>query len=99
VVDWKRVLMAKLAVDQREIRLSLSGDVAREAEAQGLLDSASLEALLREELRRRRVDRLFEAADRLAALPGSPLSEAELNAEIAAVRSRRSAIGPGASGR
>lgn len=91
--------MAKLALDHREIRLSLPGDVAREAEALGILDSASLEGLLREELRRRRVDRLFEAADRLAALPASPLSEAELNAEIEAVRNRRGAIGLGASGR
>jgi hypothetical protein len=45
-----------------------------------------LERLLREELRRQRVDRLFEAADRLAALPLPALTEAEIEAEIQAVR-------------
>ncbi|MBD0340358.1 MAG: hypothetical protein ICV61_05515, partial [Microcoleus sp. Co-bin12] len=47
-------------------------------------------ALLREEIRRRRVNQLFEAADRLANLDVPPLTEAEVEAEIeAARRSRR----------
>jgi len=40
----------------------------REAEAKGLLKPASLESLVREALRRRRIDHLFEVADRLTAL-------------------------------
>jgi hypothetical protein len=44
-----------------------------------------IESLLREEIRRRRVNNLFEAADRLAAL-NTTLTETEVEAEIAAVR-------------
>ena len=41
------------------------GSYRVEAEAQGLLTSSMLEALLRAEVQRRRVVHLFEAADRL----------------------------------
>jgi hypothetical protein len=44
-----------------------------------------------EALRRRRIDRLFDIADQLAALPGPPITEAEIEEEIQSVRSRRSA--------
>jgi hypothetical protein len=80
-----------------EVKLSLPDSVAREAEASGLLKPESLQSLLREELRRRRVDRLFEAADRLAAVPIPPLTEAELAGEIEAARARRRS--PDAGGR
>ena len=80
---------------QLEIRLSLPDSVAREAEASGLLRPESLESLLREALRRQRIDRLFEVADRLAALPGPPMTEAEVEEEIQAVRSRRRAAHAG----
>jgi hypothetical protein len=73
---------------QFEIRLSLPDSVAQEAEARGLLKPESLESLLREELRRRRIDRLFEAADGLGSVPLPPLTEAEIEAEVQAVRSR-----------
>jgi hypothetical protein len=72
-----------------EIKLRLPDDVAREAASDGLLEPDSLESMLRAELRRRRVDRLFAAADRLAALPFLPLTEAELDAEIQAARASR----------
>lgn len=72
-----------------EIRLSLPDSVAQEAEASGLLQSESLEILLREELRRRRAQRFFEAADRLAALDEPPMTEAEVEAEIQAVRGQQ----------
>lgn len=74
---------------QLEIKLTLPGSVAREAEADGLLRPENLEALLREELRRRRVDHLFSAADRLAALSEPPLTDSEVEAEIRAARERR----------
>lgn len=70
-----------------ELKLKLPGSLAREAKAKGLLTPQALELLLREEVRRQRVTQLFEAADRLAALP--PLTEAELEAEIQAVRAER----------
>lgn len=72
-----------------EIRLSLPDSVAREAEANGLLAPESLASLLREEVRKRRVDRLFEAADRLAGISSPPLTEAEVEAEVRAARARR----------
>ena len=76
---------------QLQIKLKLPESVAREAEARGLLEPESLESLLREELRRRRIDRLFEAADRLGAVPLPSLTDAEVEAELQAVRSRRHA--------
>jgi hypothetical protein len=45
-----------------------------------------------EVLRRRRIDEFFEIADRLAALPGPPITEAEVEAEIQAVRLKRKAL-------
>ena len=71
---------------QLELILTLPASLAREAEAQRLLTSPMLEALLRAEVQRRRVAYLFEAADRLAALPLAPLTEAEVQAEIHATR-------------
>src|SRR5881296_386197 len=61
--------MAEESIVQLELTLTLPTSLAREAEAQGLLTSPMLEALLRAEVQRRRVAHLFEAADRLAALP------------------------------
>lgn len=71
-----------------ELKLVLPDSLAREAEGSGLLTPESIEALLRAEIRRRRVDKLFAAADRLGELEVS-LTEAEIEAEIAAVRQCR----------
>jgi len=71
-----------------EIKLNLPDKLAREAETNGLLKPEAIESLLREEIRRRRVDGLFEAADRLAA-SDAPLTETEVEAEIAALREAR----------
>jgi hypothetical protein len=81
----------KESIVQLEITLTLPESVAQEAEVNGLLKPASLESLVREALRRRRIDHLFEVADRLAALPGPPLTEAEVEEEIQAVRASRRA--------
>ena len=73
-----------------ELKLTLPDNLAREAEASGLLTPEAIETLLREEIRRRRVDHLFSAADRLSNLEVPTLTEAEVDAEIeAARRSRR----------
>ena len=74
---------------QLELTLTLPDSLAREAEASGLLTPEGLEALLRAEVQRRRVVQLFEATDRLATL--SPLTEAEVEAEIQAARAERRA--------
>lgn len=70
-----------------ELKLRLPDSLVREAQASGLLTSQALEGLLREEVRRRRIGQLFEAADRLAALP--PLTAAEVEAEIQAARAEK----------
>jgi hypothetical protein len=81
-----------------EFKLLLPDGLARDAEANGLLNPEAIEALLRNELKRReRVNQLFNAADRLADLDVRPLTEAEIEAEIQAVRNARRA--PDASGR
>jgi hypothetical protein len=72
-----------------EFQLTLPDELAREAEALGLLKPEALERLLREEIRRCRIGQLFDAADRLATLAESPLTTAEVEAEIQAVRSGR----------
>jgi len=83
---------------QVEFKLLLPDTLVREAEAKGLLTPESIEALLRNELlRRQRVNQLFEAADRLAELSLPQLTEAEVEAEIQAVRNARRV--PDASGR
>lgn len=71
-----------------EVKLDLPDSLAREAEANGLLTPEAIESLLRAEIRRRRVNKLFDAADRLAALE-TPLTEAEVEAEITAARRAR----------
>jgi hypothetical protein len=72
-----------------EIKLDLPEALAREAEASGLLTPESIESLLRAEIDRRRINKLFDAADRLAALDMPRLSQSEVEAEIRAVREQR----------
>jgi predicted RNase H-like HicB family nuclease len=69
-----------------QLDLKLPDSLAREAQAAGLLTPQAIEQLLREEIRRRRVGQLSEAADRQAALDVPPQTEAETEAEIQAVR-------------
>jgi hypothetical protein len=71
-----------------EVVLILPDTLAREAEANGLLKPESMAAMLRAEIRRRQVNKLFAAADRLADLDQPP-TEAEVEAEIAAARKER----------
>lgn len=79
-----------------QVTVGLPDNLAREAEANGLLTSQALETMLREGLRRRRVVHLFKAADRLAGLAMPRLTGAEVEEEIRAVRDARRA--PNASG-
>lgn len=72
-----------------DLKLTLPDSLAREAEARGLLTPAAIESLLRAELQRTHIDRLFRAADSLTTLP--PLTEAEIDAEIQAVRAEKRA--------
>jgi hypothetical protein len=83
--------MAEDNIVQLEVTVTLPDAVAREAEARGVLTAQTLETLIKAEVQRRRVEQLFAAADRLAALPTAPLSEADIEAEIQAVRAERRA--------
>ncbi|MCI0723829.1 MAG: hypothetical protein L0338_33455 [Acidobacteria bacterium] len=75
----------------KELTLTLPEKLAGEAEAAGLLRPEALEQLLREEIRRRRVEGLFANADRLAAQQTPPLTPAEVESEIEAARAARRA--------
>ena len=76
-------------MSQTTITLQLPDNLATEASASGLFEPAAIEKLLREELRRRRIDRLFEVSDKLADLDLPVLTEAEIEAEIQAARNAR----------
>lgn len=69
-----------------DFKLSLPDKLRQEAEKAGLLTPKAIERLLREEIRRRRVDDFFAAADRLAALDLPALTDAEVEAEIQKAR-------------
>jgi hypothetical protein len=69
-----------------DLKLSLPDQLRKEAEEAGLLSPKAIERLLREEIRRRRVDNLFAAADRLAALDLPPLTDEEIRQEIRLAR-------------
>ncbi|NCC34071.1 MAG: hypothetical protein EOM24_18975 [Chloroflexia bacterium] len=74
-----------------ELTLTLPDDVAREAEALGLLTPQALQQLIDAEVaRRRKLERLFTTLDQLAEVAMPPLSTEELNAEIKAVRAEQS---------
>jgi hypothetical protein len=79
----------------RDVTLTLPEPLAGEAEEAGLLTPEVLERLLREEIRRRRIDRLFDAADRLAGQEGAALTPEEVETEIEAVRRERHGARPG----
>ncbi len=68
-----------------EIVLTLPDKLASEAKEFGLLAPEFVASLFRAELRRRRVNKLFSAADRLADLD-EPISEDDVAEEIATVR-------------
>lgn len=72
-----------------ELTFTLPASLAREAESYGLLTPAMVAMILRGDVQRRRIEQGFEAANRLAALSLSPLTEAEVEAEIREAREER----------
>ena len=82
---WKRTRI------MTELKVSLPDSLAKEAAQAGLLSATEIEKLLRDEIRRRTVNELFEAMDRMAAVEGPPMTEDEIQAEIDAVRAARRA--------
>jgi hypothetical protein len=73
-----------------EVTLKLPDDLAQQARQAGLLKPQALETLLREAMRARRADRLFETMSRLRS-QDPPLTEEDVQAEIQAARAARRA--------
>jgi hypothetical protein len=74
------------------VQITLPDQLAQEAQSAGLLSPARLERLLRDQLKAQRVDELFGAMDRMAAVDEpAVMSPEEVAAEIAAMRAERSA--------
>lgn len=71
-----------------EIVLTLPDDIATEAREMGLFKPLLATSLFKAEIRRRKANRLFEAADRLAEA-GEPMTEEAVMAEVKAVREER----------
>lgn len=70
------------------ITVSLPDELAQQAQSAGLLRPEALAALLREAVKKRQVEKLFSTVDALTSL-SPPLTEAEIDAELAAARADR----------
>jgi len=88
----------QLADDQTTVEIPLPNRLAQEAERAGLLTSESVEKWLREQLKEKRVNDLFAAMDRMAAVkePAAAneqftLSPEAIASEMAAMRAERRA--------
>ncbi|MEP7212943.1 MAG: hypothetical protein ABI791_07700 [Acidobacteriota bacterium] len=68
-----------------EVVITLPDNIAKEAEDNGLLKPASITSILKGELRRRKINKLFTAMDKLAA-SNEPMTDDEVMAEVRAVR-------------
>jgi len=71
------------------LTVDLPDGLAKEARDAGLLTPSVIETLLRETLRRRAVNGLFEAAEKLAAADFRPMTMDEIQEEVNAVRAQR----------
>lgn len=78
------------------LTIDLPDNLVREARDAGLLDPKAIEAMLRENLRRRGVDELFASADKMAAANFPPMTMEEIQQEVNAVRAQRRQRAPGA---
>ena len=72
-----------------EVVLTLPDNIAKEAEGLGLFKTRNMTSMLKAEIRRRKSDKFFEMIDRLAEGGGEPMSNEEINAEIAEARADR----------
>jgi hypothetical protein len=57
-------------------------NLAEKAKAAGLLEKDAIETMVRETLRRRSIDELFKAADRLATCANAPITPEEIQQEV-----------------
>ena len=71
------------------ITIELPEELAEEARSQGLLAGRAVETMIRDELRRRAGRELLDAAKELAAAELPPMTMAEIQREVDAVRAER----------
>jgi len=71
------------------VEISLPDNLAKEAEAAGLLSPESIERMVREAIRRRALEELKQAMDRMAAVEGPVMTPEEIQEEIRAARAER----------
>ena len=71
------------------LTIELPDDLADEARTRGLLAPSAIEAMIRDALRRGAVGDLFEVADKLTAAEFPPMTLAEIQEEVNAVRLER----------
>ncbi len=74
-----------------ELTVTLPDELARKARDAGLLNAEGIERALRDALRKQAAGELFAALDEIQALKLPPMTEAEIEAEINAVRAERRA--------
>lgn len=88
---WRRSRLLKRTVREgmTTITIELPDELAQEAKSHGLFQAAAVELMIRETLRRRAGRELLEAADTLAAAKFPPMTMAEIQEEVDAVRSER----------
>ena len=72
-----------------DIKLELPDNLAKQAKEAGLLEPKALQSMLREAVRNRRIARLAEARNKVAAAGIAPISMEEIQAEIEADRAER----------
>ncbi len=72
-----------------QVKFDLPDSLAKEATSLGLLEPQALQALLRDAVRARRIARLTQARENIAAAGIPPLTMEEIEAEIVADRTQR----------
>ena len=74
------------------VQITLPDQLAQEAQRAGLLTPATIERILREQLKTQRVDELFEAMNRMATVDTpAAMSPEEVAEEIRVMRAERRA--------
>ena len=71
------------------IQITISDALAKEAEAEGLFETGSIEAILRERLAAARVAKMQATRQRLQSTGTPPMTAEEIEAEISVYRAER----------
>ena len=76
------------------VEVKLTERLARDARKAGLLSTEAIERLLREAIRKRAAQAFLAVSGRVAAAGVAPMSEAEIQTEVNAVRKERGERSP-----